>query len=186
MTMTISDTLTLEQSLGDIAQSLAAIGRSMNLSKQKLGFGPSPGRTYIYVNRTQGCNWYSLTTEGKPEPIVHLALTGYVVGLEIRSVQRRGQPVDKLHLHVQANRYYILEAGVQSTFSKGAIAALATLKPEDLLQPITLEPVAGDSDEVLFARLFLKGEPIRTSWDDQTDFQTLTQQVAETISAAQR
>lgn len=183
--MAATDTLTLEQTLADIAQSLSAIGRTMNLSKQELGFGPSPNRTYVFVNRSQGCNWYSLSMDGKPEPIVHSALTGYIVGLEIRSVQRRGQPVDKLHLHMQADRYYILEAGVQSTFSKGAIASLVTLKPEDLLQPITVEPVAGDSGEVLFARLFLKGEPIRASWDDQTDFQTLSQQVIDAINASQ-
>lgn len=184
--MTTTDTLTLEQTLAEIAQSLASIGRTMNLSKQDLGFGPSPNRNYVFVNRSQGGNWYSLSAEGKPEPIPHAALTGYVVGLEIRNVQRRGQPVDKLHLHMQADRYYVLEAGVQSTFSKGAIAALATLKPEDLLQPITVEPVAGDSGEVLFARLFLRGEPIRASWDDQTDFPALCQQVIDIINAAQR
>ncbi|WP_338461306.1 hypothetical protein VZH09_09640 [Synechococcus elongatus IITB7] len=183
--MTIDTQTALESLLKDIAQQLGAIAQALRPADESLGFGPSPGRQYIYVNRSQGCNWYRLDPEGHPIAIEAPALTGYIVGLEIRELQRRGKAVPKLHLHIKADRHYVLESGAQSVFSKSLVAAIARLQPTQLRQPIAIEPQAAEGNEAEFARLYLNGEYVHAPWDDNSDFHHLTQQAIAVVQAAQ-
>lgn len=170
----------------DIAASLHRIADALAQREHPLGFGPSPGRKFVFVNRRQGYNWYHLGHDGSPMPITEPAISGYVCGLELSQVQRNGQEVAKLRLHLRADQHYVLESGAQTVFSKGLVSALTRLTPDDLLEPLTIEPQAAENGEVLFARVYRHGEPIYAPWEDDTDFGRLTQQAMEIVAAAQR
>jgi hypothetical protein len=152
-----------------------------SLNKPKLGFTDDAGTIYIYCNRQHGYLWYSLDADRKPVSIESAALTGYLDDLKFEKVERRGKEVYKLLVKIRADRTYILESGHDSQFSKGVIAAIATLAPENLRQPITIKPSAGDDESVLFARLYLGNETIKSNYNENSDFRALSKQALEVV-----
>lgn len=156
--------------------------------KQPLGFGMAPRPKYIYCNRSQGGLWYTLSeaVDRTPQPIPQTALTCLVERLEFKQVERRGKETWKTHLHVKADRHYILEAGYDSNFSRSLLSSLATMTPEQLQQPITIEVQAGSPDEVLFCRVYADGEPIFAPWDDQSDWRKIARRAIAVVEEAHR
>jgi hypothetical protein len=161
--------------LAQIAASLESIAQSLN-AKQELGFVEPPRPRYIYCNRSQNCLWYWLNDAREPVPISQTALTCLVEKLEFKQVERRGKDTWKMHLHVKADRRYVLEAGYDSNFSKSLLSALATLSHTQLQQPITIEVQAAESDEVLFCRVYANSELIFAPWDDHTNWKIIAKQ----------
>jgi hypothetical protein len=155
--------------------------------KRQLGFGESPRPKYIYCNRSQGGLWYFLSEDGQrsPQPIPHQALTCMVEKLELKQVERRGRDTWKTHLHVQADRPYILEAGYDSNFSRSLLSALAAMTPQQLQRSITIEVQAAESEEVLFCRVYADGgELVFAPWDTQTDWRKVAQRAIANIDLA--
>ncbi|MEN9239189.1 MAG: hypothetical protein Q6J68_00365 [Thermostichales cyanobacterium SZTDM-1c_bins_54] len=146
-----------------------------------LGFGDPPTPVYVFCNRRNNCLWYTLDDQGEPVPIVHKALTGYIQDLSFPKTERRGKEVWKLHLTVKADRTYILESGYDTQFSKSVLAALATLTPAAMQQPITIQPQPGEDESVLFARLWLGQDPIKSEYNAQTDWKTVAQQALAVV-----
>jgi hypothetical protein len=144
-------------------------------NKQELGFGVSPRPQYVYCNRSNtGMLWYTLDEARNPIAIPHAALTGYITQLEFKQVERRGKETWKTHLHITADRLYILESGFDSHFSKGLVSALASLESSALKQPITIEVQPAESEEVLFCRVYSDGKLIYAPYDEQTDWTKLS------------
>ncbi|PSB09854.1 hypothetical protein C7B61_11090 [filamentous cyanobacterium CCP1] len=154
--------------------------------KYTLGFGESPRPKYIYCNRSQGGLWYSLADDASrtPQPIAHPALTCLVDRLEFKQVERRGRETWKTHLHVKADRLYILEAGYDSNFSRSLISALSVMTALQLQQPITIEVQAADTEEVLFCRVYSNGELIFAPWDEQTDWRKVARRAIANVDGA--
>ncbi|GAB4382663.1 MAG: hypothetical protein Kow00121_43230 [Elainellaceae cyanobacterium] len=178
-----------EQSLEQlISQQNTLLQQLVNLlaHQQSLGFGDSPRPKYIYCNRSQGGIWYSLSEDSTrtPQPIAQPALTCLVEKLEFKQVERRGRETWKTHLHVQGDRYYILEAGYDSNFSRSLLCALAAITPSQLQRPITIEAQAAESEEVLFCRVYVEGEPIFAPWDEQTDWRKMAQRAIANVDSA--
>lgn len=148
-----------------IAQQNTLLQQLIDLLQQKqslqpLGFSEAPRPRYIYCNRSQNCLWYWLNDGREVVPILQTALTCVVEKLEFKQVERRGKDTWKIHLHVRADRRYILEAGYDSNFSKSLLSALSVMTAAQLQQPVTIEVQAADSDEVLFCRVYVNGELI--------------------------
>ena len=125
------------------------------LNKPRLGFHSDAGVTRIYCNRSNGCLWYTLANGSTPVAIQQTALTGYLKELKFERVQRRGKEVCKLLITIEADGVYLLESGYDSHFSKCLLSAIASLTPQQLMQPVTISPAAGDDEAVLFARLYV-------------------------------
>lgn len=170
------------------AQLLTALNRQeqllelilSSLDKPRLGLHNDAGICKIYCNRHNGCNWYTLNN-GEPTPIQATALTGYLKAIKFEATERRGKPVHKLLTTIAADRLYILESGHDSHFSKGLLAAIATLRPQDLLQPITIQPSPGDEDTVLFCRLYLGVEPVKAPYGEETDWRAVAKQALDVV-----
>lgn len=152
--------------------------------KQPLGFSDAPRPRYIYCNRSNNCLWYWLNDAREVVPIAQTALTCLVEKLEFKQVERRGKETWKVHLSVQADRRYILEAGYDSNFSKSLLSALSVMPPQQLQQPITVEVQAADTDEVLFCRVYANGELVFAPWDDSTSWKVVAKRAIANVEAA--
>ncbi|WNZ24718.1 hypothetical protein HJG54_18965 [Leptolyngbya sp. NK1-12] len=169
-----------------LAQQNALLQQLIDLLQQKqpLGFSEAPRPRYIYCNRSQNCLWYWLNDAREVVPISQTALTCMVEKLEFKQVERRGRDTWKIHLHVKADRRYILEAGYDSNFSKSLLSALSVLTPAQLQQPITIEVQAAESDEVLFCRVYVNGELVFAPWDDSTSWKVVAKRAITNVEAA--
>ncbi|MEO0840954.1 MAG: hypothetical protein AAFS12_00530 [Cyanobacteria bacterium J06632_19] len=154
------------------------------INKPRLGFHTDAGVTRIYCNRSNGCLWYTLSNRTTPVAIQQTALTGYLRELKFERVQRRGKEVCKLLLTIEADGVYLLESGYDSHFSKCVLSSIASLSPQQLMQPITISPAAGDDDAVLFARLYVGSEYVKASYGDKTNFREISKLAISNVKQA--
>ncbi|NJM00785.1 MAG: hypothetical protein HC924_19400 [Synechococcaceae cyanobacterium SM2_3_2] len=178
------------QLLRELTAFLAQQGSQSSLAAVPMGFGRSPRPLYIYCNRSHGSLWYSLSedTARTPQPIEADALTGIVTKLEKVEATRRNQTVSKLHIHVKADQQrYVLESGLESNFAKAALYTLSLIPITKLKQPITIAVEPGDSEEVLFCRIYnpYTGEAAFAPWDPDTNWDQVLQRAVQKIDTAQ-
>lgn len=170
------------QLLAAITQQNELLSQILNeLRKPQLGLVEAPTLYRIYANRSNNCLWYTVR-DGEVQPIIQTALTGYLQSLKFEKVERRGKEVTKLMLYIRADRSYCIESGYESHFSKGLLATIASLNPEQIKLPITVMPQAGEDESVLFCRVFVAGQPIMATYNEQTDFRSLSRQALSLIS----
>ena len=147
-------------------QKIAQEIRSSTLGFQKR----KPGKQYLFVNssRCQGYLWYFLTPDGEPSGVDYPAIKGYVENLEFISTQRRNKETSKLRITLNCGEAeYILETGAQTQFCKGILAAIAALTPAELMEPLTIAPSAGESENVIFANVYRRGKPVFAPYNDE-------------------
>ena len=168
------------------AELLAALMRQEELLKQlvasinkpKLGLHSEAGSSKIYCNRHNGSLWYTLNNS-EASAITQTALTGYLRELKFEKCERRGKEVYKLLITVQADRTYILESGHDTQFAKCILAAVASLTPEQLYTPLTLQPQPGTDESVLFCRVWVGSELIMASYGEDTNWREISKQALE-------
>ena len=132
-------------------------------AQEKLGFGPPPTPTTIFINRSHGGVWYRLEN-GSPIIIPEPSITCRLQAAHFETVSRRDKETSKLRITVVADRPYVLEAGGTTQFSRSFLAACATFPPGGLHnRVVTIQPVPGDDDSVLFCRLWVGGELVRAT-----------------------
>lgn len=169
-----------------LAQQNALLQQLIDLLQQKqpLGFSEAPRPRYIYCNRSQHCLWYWLNDAREVMQISQTALTCLIDKLEFKQVERRGKDTWKIHLHVRADRRYILEAGYDSNFSKSLLSALSVMTPQQLQQPITIEVQAAESEEVLFCRVYAGSELVFAPWDESTTWKVVAKRAIANVDIA--
>lgn len=150
------------------------------LKQPKLGLGEAPSVVWMYANRSNNCLWYTVQN-GEPRPVNGSAVTGYLEDLRIETVERRGKQVVKVQAFIRGDRVYCVESGHESHFGKGLLAIVASLTPEQLRQPITLCPQAGEDDSVLFCRAYMGGQPVKTTYNESTDWAATTAQAQRNV-----
>ncbi|WP_430686979.1 hypothetical protein [Leptolyngbya sp. AN02str] len=177
-----SETAQILAALTQQQQTLEMIQKQLH--QPPLGFSDAVGIVYVFCNRQHGSLWYRLDANGDPIAICHTALTGYLTSLEFPRVERRNKEVIKLQATIKADTTYVLEAGYESQFAKGLLSAIAHLTPEELKQPITVVPQAGEDDKVLFCRVFHDGEFVRAHYDDTTDWRRVAATALSSVKVA--
>jgi hypothetical protein len=176
----------------DTAQLIASLTRQEALLKKllavldkpKLGLHNDAGTCKIYCNRQHGHLWYCLDSDRNPQPILESALTGYLKDLRFEQTERRGKPCHKLLATIAADRVYILESGYDTHFSKGLLMALATLSPQHLAHPITIQTQPGDDDSVLFCRVWTGSQLVKSPYGEETDWREVAKRAIATVKAA--
>ncbi len=179
------------QTLSETAQLLAALAQQNALLSQildqlkqpKLGLVETPSTLWIYANRSNNCPWYTLR-DGEVTPVQQSALTGYLEDLKFEKVERRGKEVIKLQAFIKGDRPYCVESGHDSHFSKGLLSSVALLTPQQLRMPITIAPQPGSDESVLFCRMFVGAELVRSSYDEQSDWRAISQSALSNVKAA--
>ena len=144
-----------------------------------LGFSSPPKPRFIYANRQyNNCLWYFWNgAKNEHEPIDATALTGYVEKLEIEEKEFRGRTESKVNLTLRADKTYIIQAGFDTLFAKGLLFTMAKLPADAFRQPIMIAVEPGDSEQVLFCRIYnpANGKSVYAPWPDDTDWQATAQ-----------
>jgi hypothetical protein len=173
------------------AELIAALMRQEELLKQlvaainkpKLGLHSEAGNCKVYCNRHNGYLWYTLNNS-EPSAIADTALTGYLRELKFEKCERRGKEVYKLLVTILADRTYILESGHDTHFAKGLLAAIATLTPQELYAPVTIQPQPGTDESVLFCRFWIGNELVMANYNEQTEWREISKQAIAVTKAA--
>ncbi|BDM83226.1 hypothetical protein [Acaryochloris marina] len=150
-----------------------------------LGFGESPSGLAIFCNRANTNTWYTLSQDSQPVELPYPALTGYLTSIEFIKGEYKRKPTCKLRFRMIAHRPCTLEAGSESTFKKGFLSAIASLSPEQLRSPITIEAIPADEETVLFCSVWSGGQKVRTQWDDQTNWREVARRAKDNVAQLQ-
>lgn len=145
------------------------------LKKPKLGLHNEVGTVKIYCNRNHNCNWFTWRGDninGVPVPIEQQAITGYLHSIEVIQAEYKNKISDKLNIHLLADRKYILEAGLETLFSKSVLSAISKLTPQQIKQQtITFQPRQSQQEEkVLFCSVYIGDEWVKGEFNGETDF----------------
>lgn len=119
----------------------------------KFGFGPHPGKIYVFVGADEeGDTWYTLDN-GKPVPIKEPALTGFLTNISVTRREYKGKDNYKLDVTIDCiEEVYVLRSGIDTVFSKGLVGALMQI--EDFLEPIIVTASMGDENKVVFCNVY--------------------------------
>lgn len=140
-------------------------------SGNALGFCDPPKPIVIYANRSHAnAIWYTWDFDNNVHiPIEKRAIACVVTGVNVVEKEYKNKPDKKFQVQVQADRAYTIESGLDTQFAKGLIASLDALGA-DILKPIVIEAEAGDTETVLFCRVYLDGKSVRTPKHEDIDF----------------
>ncbi|ABW31455.1 hypothetical protein [Acaryochloris marina] len=150
-----------------------------------LGFGESPSGLAIFCNRANTNTWYTLNQDSQPVELPYPALTGYLQSIEFIKGEYKGKPKSKLRFKMMAHRPCTLEAGSESTFTKGFLSAIASLTPDHLHYPITIEAIPADEEKVLFCSVWLMGQKVFQAWDEQTNWREVARKAMTNVAQLQ-
>lgn len=184
----------MQTTVDTAAQLLAALTKQNDLLQQILEslnqpiFGlltTTPGTIRVYCNRDRcpDALWYTLSQSREPVALEAKAIRGYVRQLRFEQTERRGKPTWKLYTLLDCGQSaYELESGFDSVFSKGLLMAIASLKREELKQPIAIGVAPGDDESVLLCRVWQSNNsPVFAKWDEQTDWKVVAQQAITNV-----
>lgn len=153
-----------------------------------LGFGSPPKARFIYANRQYpNCLWYYWNSaKNEHEPIEQTALTGWVEKLEIETKEFRGKTETKINLTIRADRLYVIQSGAETLFGKGLLHTLAKLPAEAFRQPIMIAVEPGETEQVLFCRIYnpATGKSVFAPYPDDADWTAITQKAVSKIQKA--
>ncbi|MEH2458287.1 hypothetical protein [Nostoc sp.] len=152
------------------------------MSKSKLGLHDDVGTCKIYCNRRYGCLWYRWDQD-QAVAITNTALTGYLKDLRFEKCKRRDKETPKLLITIQADKTYILESGYDTHFSKSLLAAVALLRSDQILLPLTLQPQAGNDESVLFCRVWVGQELVVAPYNDQTNWREIAKRAIAKVKS---
>lgn len=162
--------------------------RQGNRPSIALGFCHPPKPTYIYANRSNPPHlWYMWDhKDNAPIAIAHHALTGTIEKLEIETKEFRGKPDPKVNLHIRADRPYIIQSGFDTLFAKGLLFTLSKLPPHAFQQAITIAVEPGETEQVLFCRVYnpATGQSIYAPYPDDTDWAKVTAKAIAKVEGA--
>ena len=154
-----------------------------------LGFSSPPKPRFVYANRQYSdCLWYFWNSaKNEHEPIESTALTGWVEKLEIEDKEFRGRTESKINLTLRADRHYIIQAGFDTMFGRGLLHTLAKLPTDAFRQPIMIAVEPGETDQVLFCRIYnpANGKSVFAPYPDDTDWHATVQRAISKIQQVQ-
>lgn len=137
---------------------------------RQLGFDGD--RKYIFIGDKYGGLWYSLDAAKNPVKIESSVLTGYIRKAEFKSVGEGVKATQKLLIHVDADRQYVIWTGHQTHFAKGILSAIAAMTPEQLARPVRINPQL--KSPTIYCNLHQDGRLIRAHYSDQTDWRAVS------------
>lgn len=145
----------------------------MQAQEIKLGFGPIPRHTYIFVKQEANCCWYMLADDDTKLYVQERALTGTIQRLIIKDVETSFGKDIKADLEVLADRRYVIRSGFDSNFTKGLLLGINARSIDQLRQPVTITVTPGDRQTV-FCHLYDPQtlEEIRVGWEKEADWES--------------
>lgn len=133
-----------------------------HLAKQniRLGFCDSPYGEFIYANNRQAETWYLWDHQNEKADELKPCLRCLIKNLTlfVKPSDEFGNTV-KLHVHVDAGRKYVIEAGIESQFSLSLLNKIAVADKQMLSKPVYIK--AEPAKKTLFGNLYnLTGDSV--------------------------
>ncbi|MEM1128774.1 MAG: hypothetical protein AAGI71_19175 [Bacteroidota bacterium] len=100
--------------------------------------------------------------EGIPERFLRCQITGLRVYWKASSNPQKYDDSLKLRIEVRSDRVRDLESALDSAFSRGLLAQIATAGPEAMREPVVLEVRSGTEAHVVLAQLYTGGDRVIT------------------------
>lgn len=156
------------------------------MSEVKMGLGGAPDPIYLHVSESidEGGEvhpWHMW--DGKKQiPVKDRSLTGILTNIRLKlGPEFKGRRPVKIQLRVDTgSQPYVMQAGVETTFTRGMLLALDMV--DDLTQPFMFV-VANGGEKVVFARLHLaaNGERVKIMWDKERKLFPLVQKLQQKL-----
>lgn len=156
------------------------------MSEVKMGLGGAPDPIYLHVSESIGEDgevhpWHMW--DGKKQiPVKDRSLTGVLSNIRLKlGPEFKGKRPVKIQLRIDAgSQPYVLQAGVETTFTRGMLLALDMV--DDISQPLMFV-VANGGEKVVFARLHLaaNAERVKIMWDKERKLFPLVQKLQQKI-----
>jgi hypothetical protein len=117
---------------------IGSVQKTQHMSELILGFGKSPIRRSVYINRQYpNCVWYFWDGQNNAHiPIVETDLFCFIDSISVRENEFKGKAVEKIEVNVSADHPYRLVAGIETAFARSFVSAL--LAPFDFTQPVAI------------------------------------------------
>ena len=180
----------MNQPLETIAQYLATIAESLYPKKQEsqpqLGFTNLEKRITIYCQPHGVSPWYMLDDRQNVIPIAARVLTCIIQSIDTQSNTHK----PKFYINVLGDKPYCLETLCHSIFSKSFLLAIASLTPQQLQEPLTLEPIPYQNQQDLLCRVYHKGAMVSNTlitrtWGKHPQWTQVLQRAVENLAMAQ-
>lgn len=152
----------------------------------KLGFHEANSAEYVFVGGTDdGSCWYRWDHDRNVAvSIPQAALTGMLSGIYTMTKNGARGESRKLRVTLTADRPYVLQAGLETVFSRMLLQQFATAAAGDYHSlasgsVVTVEVTAGDEGKVIFPTVLVDGARVKYDYDRDADCEAL----AETVIA---
>lgn len=156
------------------------------MSEVKMGLGGAPDPIYLHVSESidEGGEvhpWHMW--DGKKQiPVKDRSLTGILSNIRLKlGPEFKGKKPVKIQFRVDTgSQPYVIQCGVETTFTRGMLLALDTV--DDLSQPLMFV-VANGGEKVVFARLHLaaNSERVKIMWDKERKLFPLVQKLQQKL-----
>jgi hypothetical protein len=146
-----------------LLEKLDRIANALEGKKPKLGLHEVGSAKFIYISEESGSPWYFRRND-QNIPILETAFSGYLQKLEIAHKEYKGKTEPKLRAHFLAEQPYIIQSGLQTTFSRGFLLALNLLQTDQLRQLLTITVKIGTENAIL-CTTYCNHKFIRAEWD---------------------
>lgn len=147
--------------MSEYQQILAELREIKTRLKYQNRLGLSGGRKYIAIEADKKSLWHYCDDDGTP--VEATILTGY-----IKRIKRKEGDYPKLHIFIEADYDYVLVSGFSTHFSRQAMAAIASMSPQQLALPVIIKPDTGNDDgktkgkKPVFCNIIQDGRTIRS------------------------
>jgi hypothetical protein len=164
----------LEQQIAMLEDRLSMVGL--------LGFAGD--RQYVFVGANNGGLWYTLDSAGNYTNIDSRVLVGYIRQIEFK---KNNNDAVKLHLHVDADRRYVLVCGFDCNFAKGVLMALSVMTPQAIARAVNINPqlMSGNGRKFVVCNLHQNRQLIRARYGPKTNWREVTRKAMKNVHDAQ-
>jgi hypothetical protein len=128
--------------------------------------------------------WYIFDEHFNKKAIPYRAINGLIKGLRYADVREGGRAYHAMELLVCAHKPLVLRDAWNSTFARGIVAVLASMQPEELRKPLTIE-IAPDASGRTFCLVKQHGRlKMPPSSPPEADFKELVHRAVQNVKTA--
>jgi hypothetical protein len=111
------------------------------------------------------------------------ALTGYIEKIAIEEAEFRKKTALKLNIHIRSDRNYVIQCGLDTIAGQCLVHALAYIPQTDFSSPLTIAVEPGDTEQVLFARVYKGSTAYRFDRNEDIDWESLARFVVDRFTS---
>jgi hypothetical protein len=131
-----------------------------------VGFCEPPTPTFLHIQASEdgsGSCWHYFKADDTQVNVPVRGLAGYIKEIICAKGEFNGRPTINLRIVFAAERTWIIQSGVSTTFSRGVLLALEQL--DDIKQKLIISTAMGDRGAVYGDVYLFSGSRVEAKWD---------------------